>query len=52
MAFVSLDVSLKVLVPTLNLNGGNGFVNGFLMKNEPAISPKVSAIYLTLATVA
>ena len=47
-----LDVSLNVFVPTVNLNGGNGVVNGSLKNNAPLRSPKVSGINLTLATVA
>ena len=47
-----LDVSLKVFVPTVNLSGGNGVVNGSLKNYAPFRSPKVSAINLTLASVA
>ena len=34
-AFSELEVNLNVLTPVLNLNGGGGVVNGFLMKNDP-----------------
>ena len=52
VAFVLLDVSLNVFVPTVNLNGGNGVVNGSLKNNAPLRSPKVSGINFTLETVA
>ena len=52
MAFVLLDVSLKVFVPTVNLSGGKGSVNGSLKKSAPLRSPKVSGINFILATVA
>ena len=51
-AFVSLDDNLNVFVPEVNLNGGNGLLNGSLKKIEPVKSPKVSGINLTLDTVA
>ena len=34
-AFTELDVSLNVLIPVLNLNGGGGTANGSLKKNDP-----------------
>ena len=52
VAFVSLDVSLNDLVPTLNLKLGTGVANGFLNQNAPNKSPNVSATNLTLEIVA
>ena len=52
LALVSLDDNLNVFVPTVNLRGGNGLLNGSLKKNDPVISPNVSAINFTPETVA
>ena len=49
-AFSELDVSLNEQVPVLNLSGGGGDANGSRKKNEPDMSPKVSATNLTFET--
>ena len=51
-ALVSLEVNLNVLVPTVNLFGGAGFIKGHLIKNDPAKSPQLSVIKLISETVA
>jgi hypothetical protein len=50
IAFVELEVNLKVLEPFLNFN--DPFLSGSLKKNAPYTSPYASARRFTLSTFA
>ena len=51
-SFVELELNLNVLVPVEILTVGTGTVFGFLKKNVPIKSPKLSEISLKSFTVA